>query len=360
MSPEQVRGKELDARTDLFSFGSVLYEMATGKMPFRGESSGVITDGILNRTPIAPVRLNPDIPAKLEEVIYKAIEKDCNLRYQTASDMRADLQRLKRDTQSVRAPVMEEKQEEEYVPPRTGNGPRSSEKRKGVFSLPEVVKEWWPLRWELQVSLALFLAVALVFGGRYWRSHPAAKLTDKDTLLLADFENKTGDPIFDGTLREGLAVHLQQSPFLSLLPGPEVRRALQLMGLPADSQITPEMGREICEREGLKAYIAGKISPMGNHYVLTLVAADGHSGAILAHELVEAASKEEVIGALSQAATRLRKQLGESLGSIEKYDTPVEQATTHSLDALQAYSLGRKMMVVKVTIWLQSRFSKSP
>jgi eukaryotic-like serine/threonine-protein kinase len=346
MSPEQVRAKELDARTDLFSFGIVLYEMATGKMPFRGESSGVITDGILNRTPVAPIRLNPDIPSKLEEIIYKAIEKNCNLRYQTASDMRADLQRLRRDIQSGRVPATEE-QEEELVPPRTRNGPRSSGKRKAVFSLPEAVEERLPRRWKLLVPLALFLAIALAAGGRYWGSHPAAKLTQKDTLLLTDFENKTGDPIFDGTLREGLAVNLQQSPFLSLLPGQDVQRTLQLMGRPSDVRITAEMGREICEREGLKAYVAGKIAPMGSHYVLTLVAADGHSGAMLAQEQVEAESKEEVLRALSQAATRLREQLGESLSSIEKYHTPVEQATTNSLEALQAYSLGRKLMVVK-------------
>jgi len=345
MSPEQVRAKELDARTDLFSFGAVLYEMATGKMPFRGESSGVITDGILNRTPMAPIRLNPDIPSKLEDIINKALEKDCNLRYQTASDMRTDLQRLRRDTQSVRATVTEE--EEGVVPPPTRSESRSSGKRKAAPSSQEAIEDRRRPRWKLLVSLAVLLVVTLTAGAVYWRTRPPMKLSANDTLLLADFENKTGDPIFDGTLREGLAVHLQQSPFLSLLPGPEVRRTLQLMGRPADARITPEIGREICEREGLKAYIAGKIAPMGSQYVLTLVASEGHSGAMLAHEQVEATSKEGVLNALSQAATRLRKQLGESLSSIEKYDTSVEQATTHSLEALQAYSLGRKMTVVK-------------
>ena len=344
MSPEQVRAKELDARTDLFSFGVVLYEMATGRKPFRGESSGVVTEAILNRTPVAPVRLNPDITSKLEDVINKAMEKDCNLRYQTASDMRTDLQRLRRDTQSCQIPVLDGMEDEESIP-HTRMVPFSSSSKRGTA--PPAGRELRRRGLKIPLSVGVILAVVLAACGLYLRSHASVKLTEKDTLLLADFENKTGDPIFDGTLREGLAVHLQQSPFLSLLSGPEVRRALQLMGLPADSQITPEMGREICEREGLKAYIAGKISPMGSHYVLTLVAAEGHSGAILAHELVEAASKEEVLRALSQAATRLREQLGESLSSIEKYHTPVEQATTNSLEALQAYSLGRKLMIVK-------------
>jgi eukaryotic-like serine/threonine-protein kinase len=343
MSPEQVRAKELDPRTDIFSFGVVLYEMATGTMPFRGESSGVITEAILNRTPPAPVRLNPAVPPKLEHIIGRAMEKDVNLRYQNVADMRAELKRLRRDSDPGRAFVTED----DLVARPSASGPRSSEHRKAEFSQPAVTGQGWHPNWKLLLGLAVFLAVTLVVGGLYWRSRAAVKLTDKDTLVLADFENKTEDPIFDGTLREGLAVQLQQSPFLTLLPGPEVRRTLQLMGRPADVRITPEMGREICEREGLKAYISGKIAPIGSHYVLTIVAADGHSGAMLAHEQEEATSKEEVLRALSQAAIRLRKQLGESLSSIEKYNTPLEQATTHSLEALQAYSLGQRMMVGK-------------
>jgi eukaryotic-like serine/threonine-protein kinase len=339
MSPEQVRAKELDARTDLFSFGVVLYEMATGRTPFRGESSGVITEAILNRTPVAPVRLNPDIPPKLEDIINKAMEKDCNLRYQTASDLRTDLQRLMRDTQSGRAPAIEE-DEEEFVPLPVRSGPRSSEKRKHVISQPEQTNKRWHLRWRMVVPLVMFLAVVLAVGGLYWRSHTPMMLTAKDTLLLADFENKTGDAVFDSTLRQGLAVQLQQSPYLSFLPGPQVRETLRMMGRSSEDRITPEMGREICERQGLKAFVAGAIASLGSHYVLTLVAVNGHNGLMLAHEQEEAASKEEVLGALSKAATRLRNQLGESISSIEKFDKTVEQATTTSLDALHAYSLG--------------------
>ena len=346
MSPEQVRAKELDARTDLFSFGVVLYEMATGRKPFRGESSGVVTEAILNRTPVAPVRLNPDITSKLEDIINKAMEKDRNLRYQTASDMRTDLQRLRRDTQSGQIPVLDGMEDEESISHTRMVPFSSSSKRETAPSLP-AGRELRRRGLKIPLSVGVILAVVLAAYGMYLRSHASVKLTEKDTLLLADFENKTGDSIFDGTLREGLAVDLQQSPFLSLLPGPEVRRTLQLMGRPVDARVTPEMGREICEREGLKAYIAGKIASMGGHYVLTLVAADGHSGAVVAHEQEEAASKEEVLRALSLAATRLRKRLGESLSTIEKYDTPVDQATTHSLVALHAFSLGRTMMVVK-------------
>jgi serine/threonine protein kinase/Flp pilus assembly protein TadD len=347
MSPEQVRAKELDARTDLFSFGVVLYEMTTGRMPFRGESPGVITEAILNRTPVAPVRLNPDIPSKLEDIINKAMEKDCSLRYQTASDMRTDLQRLRRDTQSSRAPVIEEEKEEEYVPLPTRSSPRSTGNRKVASSVPVVAGEQVRRRWKLILPLAVLLAVVLAASALFWHSHVPGKLTAKDTLLLADFDNKTGDAIFDGTLRQGLAVQLEQSPFLNFLPGPQVRATLRMMGHSTDDRITPEMGREICARQGLKAFVAGTIASLGSHYVLTLVAVNGRSGAMLAHEQVEAASKEQVLGALSQAATRLRKQLGESLSSVEKYDTPLEQATTHSLDALQAYGLGLKTMVTR-------------
>jgi serine/threonine protein kinase/tetratricopeptide (TPR) repeat protein len=343
MSPEQVRAKELDPRSDIFSFGVVLYEMVTGTMPFRGESSGVITEAILNRTPPAPVRLNPAVPPKLESIISRAMEKDVNLRYQNVADMRAELKRLKRDSDPGRVLVTEE--DLLALPP--ASAARFSENGGAVLSQAVVKRVGWQPHWKLLIPLALFLAVILTVGVFYWRSRSAVKLTDKDTLVLADFENKTGDSIFDGTLREGLAVQLQQSPFLSLLPGPEVRRTLQMMGRASDDRITPEMGREICEREGLKAYISGKIAPIGSHYVLTLVAADGHSGSMLAHEQEEAASKEDVLKALSQAAKRLRQKLGESLSSIDKYDTPVEQATTRSLAALQAYSLGQKMMTVR-------------
>jgi eukaryotic-like serine/threonine-protein kinase len=351
MSPEQVRAGELDARTDLFSFGVVLYEMATGKMPFQGESSGVITEAILNRSPAAPVRLNPSVPTELEEIISKCLEKERDLRYQHASDIGSDLKRLKRDTESRKSIHSQEKKELAVAEAGTATGAASSVRRRSLEPAEESVKAESVVRSSckrlLSGAAAIIVIGAIIGTGLYWQSHRTVRLTDKDILLLADFDNKTGETIFDGTLRQGLAVQLQQSPYLSFLPGPEVRRTLRMMGQPTDVRITPAMGQEICERERLKAFIAGSIASMGSHYVLTLVAVNGHTGEMVAHEQSEAASKEQVLTALSQATTRLRKQLGESLSSIEKFDKTLEQATTTSLDALHSYSLGQEMMVAK-------------
>ncbi len=307
MSPEQVRAKDLDARTDLFSFGVVLYEMATGKLPFRGESSGVIFDSILNRAPVAPVRLNPDLPAELERIIDKCLEKDRTLRYQHASEIRADLKRLKRDTSA------------------------------GVSTRHATAR---PKRWKLIVPAAAAVLALLVAG--YFYFHRAPKLTDKDTIILADFINKTGDPVFDGTLRQGLAVQLEQSPFLSLVSDEKIQKALRLMGQPADAQLTPERAREICERTASAAVLDGSIAPLGSQYVLALRAKSCRTGDVLDEEQVQAAKKEDVLNALSQIASKFRNRVGESLTTIEKHDTPLEEATTASLEALKAYSLAWK------------------
>ena len=312
MSPEQVRGKELDARTDLFSFGIVLYEMATGGLPFRGDTAGVIFDSILNRSPVQPVRVNPDIPQKLEEIIEKALEKDREIRYQHAADIRADLKRLKRDTES-------EKSELALSPPRLTN-----------------TKNWLLLAAVAVVGLAVMIAVFWLYPGH------KSKLTEKDTIVLADFANSTNDPVFDGTLRQGLAVQLEQSPFLSLISDERMRQTLRLMGQPADAKLTPEIGREICQRTQSAAVLSGSIASLGNQYVLGLRAVNCRTGDSLAEEQETADGKEQVLRMLSQAATKLRGRMGESLKSVEKFDAPLEQATTPSLAALQAYSLGRK------------------
>jgi len=314
MSPEQVRARELDARTDLFSFGVVLYEMATGVLPFRGESTGVILESILNRTPVSPLRLNPDMPADLERIIGKALEKDCNLRYQHASDMRADLQRLQRDSDAV-TPVA-------TVPAAAGT------------------RAVW------KAALLAIAAMAFLVAGNFYL-HRTPRLTDKDTIVLADFANSTGDPVFDGTLRQGLAVQLEQSPFLSLISDQRVQQVLRLMGQSPDARLTPELARDLCERTASAAVLDGSIASLGSEYVLGLRATNCHTGDILGEEQVRATGKEQVLTALDKAATKLREKLGESAKSLQVFDTPLEQATTPSLEALQAYSLGRKMFYTK-------------
>jgi serine/threonine protein kinase/tetratricopeptide (TPR) repeat protein len=317
MSPEQVRAKELDARTDLFSFGVVLYEMATGALPFRGDSTGLILDGIMNRAPVPPVRLNPDVPADLERIINKCLEKDRNLRYQHASDVRTDLQRLKRDSESG----------------------RSSAASTNTVTVPEAAAGRVSKIWK--VAIPVLLIALLVTGGLYYRSHQQSKrLTEKDTVVLADFANSTGDAIFDDTLKTALSVSLRQSPFLNVLYDSEVAKALQEMTRPADAKLTPEVARELCQRASSKAYIAGSIGSLGSAYVLGLKAVNCQSGDTLAEEQVTAASKEKVLDALGEAASKLRTELGESLATVQKFDVPLEQATTSSLEALKAYSLG--------------------
>jgi eukaryotic-like serine/threonine-protein kinase len=313
MSPEQVRGKELDARTDSFSFGVVLYEMCTGTLPFRGDTSALIFNAILESAPVAPVRLNPDVPAELERIINKALEKDRKLRYQHAADMRTDLQRLKRETDSAR------------VPSDTKTETLASTGRRGMVMVLAAV-----------VALALSLA-----GYFYLRRTP--KLTDKDTIVLADFTNTTGDPVFDGTLRQGMAVQLEQSPFLSLISEGRIQQALSLMGQPVDAPLTPEVAREICERTASAAVLDGSIASLGSQYVVGLRAKNCRTGDVLDEEQVQAARKEDVLNALTQIASKFRTRVGESLITVEKHDTPLADATTPSLEALKAYSMGWKV-----------------
>jgi len=309
MSPEQVRAKELDARTDLFSFGAMLYEMATGQLPFRGDSTATIFDAILNRAPVAPVRLNPDVPAELERIINKALEKDRNLRHQSAAEMRTDLQRLKRDSESGRIAVAE-------------------------APAAPVAKLW-------KIAVPVLLVALLVAGGLYYRSHrQSTRLTDKDTIVLSDFDNKAGDSVFDETLKQGLSVQLEQSPFLSLISERRVIETLKLMGRSPGERLTPEVTREVCQRTGSKAMLTGSIAGLGSQYVIGLRAVNCNTGEVLAEAQEQAAGKETVLKALGNAAMSLRGKLGESFISVQKYDTPLEEATTPSLEALKAYSLG--------------------
>jgi serine/threonine protein kinase/tetratricopeptide (TPR) repeat protein len=320
MSPEQVCAKGLDEGTDLFSFGAVIYEMATGVPVFRGESSGLIFNAILNQAPVPPIRVNPDVPPELERIVYKCLEKDRNLRYQHASDIRTDLQRLKRDTDSGRVAA--------------------------TAPLAKATIQSTRFGWTLATG-ATILVIGLAVGSWLVRSRKTYALTEKDTVVLSDFDNKTGDPVFDGALKQGLSVALEQSPFLNLLNDKRIRDTLRLMGRSPDEPITERTGLEICLRTGSAALLGGSISKLGSQYVLGLSAVNCQNEDSLAQVQVKAGSKEEVLDGLDRGAARLRERLGESLNSIQKFDTPIAQATTSSFEALKEFSVASRVQSEK-------------
>ncbi len=301
MSPEQARGQTVDARSDLWSLGVVLYEMVTASRPFDGPTTAIVFDALLNKTP-QPVReRNPKVPAELERIIGKLLEKDRALRYASAAELRGDLERL-----------------------QAGLSPAAPSRKRNPL-----------LKYGTAVAALILAAGGFFFWQQRGRARP---LTDKDVLVLADFTNTTGDPVFDGTLRQGLAIQLEQSPFLKIMDDDQVQQDLRLMSLPPGGRITNQIAHDVCVREAAAATIDGSIASLGKNYVITLEAITCKGGATLAREQVQAEDKEHVLTAVGTAATAMRAKLGESLSSIQKLNRPLEQATTGSLEALQNFT----------------------
>jgi len=302
MAPEQWEGSKADARSDIYSFGCILSEMLTGKR------------AVADR--MAAIRLSAEASPELGRILAKCLENDPDLRYQHASEIRVDLRLLQRDT-DLRLEM-------------------------NAARVAAIVKPGATTRLRMLASAATVVIAALAAGYFYFSRalHGKPKLTDRDVLVLADFTNTTGDPVFDDTLRQGLAIQLEQSPFLKIMDDQQVQRDLRLMSLPPRARITNQIAQDICVRDAAAATIGGSIASLGKTYVITLEAVTCKDGGTLAREQAQADGKERVLSAVGTAATALRGKLGESRSSIQKLNRPLEQATTSSLEALQNYTAG--------------------
>ncbi|MCI0389930.1 MAG: protein kinase [Acidobacteria bacterium] len=361
MSPEQARGQKVDGRSDLFSLGVVLYELITGHRPFVGETWHHTIVAITDAEPPPIARDVQGAPAALQEIISHVLAKNCEQRYQTARELLADLETLQGElaantrierigterAQNVTATNKQMTRAANQAALITDAGAR--DKVTGAVSLVTRLKR---RQYIAAIAIVILAAAAayFYFGSRLNPSRPA--LTDKDTILLADFVNTTGDAVFDGPLKQGLVVQLEQSPYLNIFPEERARETLRLMERSRDEKITRELGREICQRRGIKAVLVGTIAGLGRNYVITLEAVNSQSGEAIAHQQTEAESKEQVIKALGRASTAMREKLGESLASIRKFDAPIEQATTPSLEAFKDFSVG-------VELWRKGQFAQS-
>ncbi len=346
MSPEQARGKPVDARSDIWSLGVVIYEMVAGRTPFEGETSTDVIVAITQKEPAPLARFAPNVPAELDWIVMKALRKDRDERYQTIKELITDLRRLKQRLEF-------ETELERSVGPNSATRSRISEPTLTTTPerpVPTEVKTITHVssaeyiangikRHKIVAAVVALLLVVVSASAFYFYRRNSVPLHERDTVLLTDFVNTTGEPVFDGTLKQALAVQLGQTPFLTLFPEDRVRETLRFMGRSADDRVTRDVGREICERQGIKAMLTGSIATLGSHYVITLEAMNPRSGDPIAREQIEAESKEKVLSSLGTAASNLRKKLGESLGSIQKYDVNIEQATTSSLEALKAFAM---------------------